>query len=102
MKPWIVCAANRHKEDHSSILLGVRHCDGFMANFKDNLMIANEEAYRLEFDYETGWEQGFIDQFGNFYNRQEAWVVAEANGQIKRRVGGDTANGGTLYSENLY
>lgn len=47
-------------------------------------------------------EQGFIDQHGAFMSRREAWEVAEAAGQIIRRVGGDEADGGTLYSENLY
>lgn len=47
-------------------------------------------------------EQGFIDQRGQFMNRQQAWLVAVAAGQILRRVGGDSANGGTLYSENIY
>lgn len=49
-----------------------------------------------------GAEQGFVDQRGVFLSREEAWRVAEAAGQIRRRVGGDTRNGGTLYSENLY
>lgn len=44
-------------------------------------------------------EQGFIDQHGNFYSREEAWKIAQANGQIIRRVGGDE---GRLFSENLY
>jgi hypothetical protein len=35
-------------------------------------------------------------------NRLEAWEVAWAAGQIIKRVGNDTMNGGTLYSENLY
>lgn len=48
------------------------------------------------------WDAGFIDQFGNFHTRTEAWKIAEAAGQIFRRCGGDTVNGGTLYSENLY
>jgi hypothetical protein len=47
-------------------------------------------------------DQGFIDQFGKYYTRTEAWKIAEAMGQIRYRCGGDTANGGTLYSENLY
>ena len=47
-------------------------------------------------------EQGFIDRFSKFHNREEAWKIAEAAGQIRRRVGGDTINGGTLFSENLY
>lgn len=46
--------------------------------------------------------QGFIDQYGVFMTRTEAWQVALAAGQIRYRCGGDTANGGTLYSENLY
>ena len=46
--------------------------------------------------------QGFIDQNGIFMTRTEAWQVALAAGQIRYRCGGDTANGGTLYSENLY
>jgi hypothetical protein len=44
-------------------------------------------------------EQGFIDQRGNFVDRKTAWNIAEANGQIIRRVGNDQP---VLYSENLY
>lgn len=43
--------------------------------------------------------QGFIDQHGEFLNREDAWKVAEDAGQIIRRVGGD---GRRLFSENLY
>ena len=43
-------------------------------------------------------EQGFIDQFGNFYNRQEAWIIAEKHKQIKP----DYSIKGTLFSEDLY
>lgn len=48
--------------------------------------------------------QGFIDQFNNFYTRKEAWIIAETNGQIIRRVGGDMSldGEGKLFSENLY
>jgi len=90
----IVCAANQHLAT-KHLLIGVRHWDGFMHNQKEELMAA--ERY--------GWvasEQGFINQKGEFLSRVEAWKVAEAAGQIIRRVGGDTADGGTLYSENLY
>ena len=52
--------------------------------------------------YLVNWEDGFIDQFGTFFNRQQAWKIAEKRDQIIRRVGGDIAHGGTLYSENLY
>lgn len=46
-----------------------------------------------------GAEQGFIDQFGEFMTRKEAWTVAEAAGQIKYPK--DYCKG-TLYSEDLY
>lgn len=43
-------------------------------------------------------QQGFIDQWGRFMDRKEAWRVAEAAGQILYEV----SSPGTLYSENLY
>lgn len=89
MQQRIVCAAN-YKDGF--MLCGVRHWDQLMrAQF---LLVHDRLSYQ--------WEQGFIDNRGNFLTRQEAWKVAEAAGQIIRRVGGDEANGGTLYSENLY
>ena len=39
--------------------------------------------------------QGFTDQYGNFLNRQEAYVIAKAAGQIIR----EDITPGTLYSE---
>ncbi len=48
-------------------------------------------------------EYGFCtNRFDEFVTRQEAWKIAEAAGQIRYRCGGDDADGGTLYSENLY
>lgn len=89
----VVCAANRYQ---NRIVLGARHFDRVMHAHIDLLpSIAMP-------DYASQWEQGFIDQHGIFMNRTEAWKVAEAAGQIRRRVGGDTADGGTLFSENLY
>lgn len=86
IKTWIVCAANRHKET-GIIFCGARHFD--------NVMRGQIKAAGLN---GIGHEQGFIDQFSRFYTREEAWIIAETNGQIKRKVSGD----GTLYSENLY
>lgn len=82
----IVCAANYDREDNS-VVLGIRHYDN---NMRSSDMIS------------THTEQGFVDQRGLFLTRTEAWPVALAAGQIRRRVGGDDADGGTLYSENLY
>lgn len=85
----VVCAAIKHPQS-GAVIAGPRHFDGVMrATIGKSL-----EWYEAE--------QGFIDQHGNYLSRTEAWKVAEAAGQILRRCGGDTANGGTLYSENLY
>lgn len=46
--------------------------------------------------------QGFVDRFGDFHSRTDAWKIAHAANQIKHRCGGDDTNGGTLFSENLY
>ena len=86
----IVCAANRAKFT-GEVVIGVRHYDGFM-----------DIQYETRPSYGDPVEQGFIDQYGNFVSRTEAWIIADAANQIIRRVGGDDADGGTLYSENLY
>lgn len=85
----IVCAANLYA--CGTVVTSARHHDALM----------NKTAKALGLKG-TPREQGFIDQFGNFLSRCDAWVIAEAQGQIRRRVGGDSTNGGTLYSENLY
>ena len=84
----VVCAANRYGD---TLLLGARHWDKQMHAQADAIGFV-----RANYERE---EQGFIDQYGVFMTRQEAWDVAKAAGQIIRRVGGDE---GCLYSENLY
>lgn len=46
--------------------------------------------------------QGFLTSKYRFVDRIEAWKIAVEQNQIVRRVGNDTEDGGTLYSENLY
>jgi hypothetical protein len=46
--------------------------------------------------------QGFVTDRGRYVDRQEGWKIAEAAGQIIARCGGDTTDGGTLYSENVW
>jgi DNA-binding PucR family transcriptional regulator len=94
----IVCAANRYLLT-GQIVIDIRHFDGLMIKQIDSI---RELELNKQGDHDDKWEQGFIDQHGKFLQRTRAWKVAEAAGQIIRRVGGDTANGGTLYSENLY
>lgn len=81
----IVCAANRNRES-GRIICGARHWDNIM------------RASLLPGEKFTGWDQGFIDQFGDFLTREEAWEVASEQEQIRREV----SSPGTLYSENLY
>ena len=89
----IVCAAVRTKDGH--IVAGVRHFDNIM-----------RQQIGIAFHHEWDWnDQGFLDRFGNFLTREEAWKVAEEAKQIKYRVGSDWNNVtgvGTLFSENLY
>lgn len=94
----IVCAANRHIFSHF-IVLGIRHFDDHMIQQIDLKRECNPNEGG---DQDWRWEQGFVDQHGKFLDRNQAWQIAQAAGQIIRSVGGDTANGGTLYSENLY
>ena len=91
MQRVIVCAAMRDTKT-GKVICSVRHWD----ELSRQRFNSQEEA--MDFDD----EQGFVDNKYQFLTRTEAWQVAEAAGQIKRRCGGDTADGGTLYSENLY
>lgn len=95
----IVCAALRYPD--GTIVIGPRHFDSTMQAQMHRLTV--ETTY---VDYRYGIasrpEQGFIDQNGDFLDRRNAWIEAEKCEQIRKRVGGDTINGGTLFSENLY
>lgn len=88
----VVCAACRSPDKHFMVV-GPRHWDNTMLEQIRNMIFSG---------YTNDWQQGFIDQFGDYLTRQEAWVIANERQQIIRRVGGDDKDGGTLYSENLY
>lgn len=88
--PRIVCAACRYPDGF--IVCAPRHGDPLMRDLTPALY--KHQHYMAE--------QGFIDQHRRFYSRTRAWKIAEANGQIRRRCGGDDTDGGTLFSENLY
>lgn len=45
-------------------------------------------------------EQGFIDQHGMFYTREQAYRIASANNQLIRETGYGVKD--KLYSEDLY
>jgi hypothetical protein len=104
-RPWIVCAANRYGD---TIITGARH--------HDNIMRAAVAAIGGSFDAQDhdAWkrghsvlmsrvpeggreEQGFIDQFGRFYDREEAMQLALQNDQVNNHKGERF-----LCSEHLY
>lgn len=87
--PWIVCAANRDKES-GLIVCAPRHYDPTM-----RAIIKATGIPPLNFSE----EQGFVDQWGNFFTRKQALDLVNLNGQMRRRCGGDEYQ---LYSENLY
>jgi hypothetical protein len=85
----IVCAANRMAD--GMVVMGIRHCCPVMQiNFK-------KMGYSI--DDIVASESGFIDNYGRYLTRQEAYKIAEEKGQY--RPWGDH-NPGVLYSEDLY
>lgn len=98
IKPRIVCAACKHADGR--IVCGPRHFDETM--WRQILDVPTLDYNKPPTDVKKGWskaEQGFIDQFGNFYTREKAWPIAFINGQVIRDADWQT---GSLHSEHLY
>lgn len=92
----VVCAANRYYG--TVIVAGARHCDSVMRTVTPYLI----EPYSA-----ANVEQGFINTWGEFLTREEAWMVASYNDQIIKIVGSQDVDnigvyGTELFSENLY
>ena len=114
--PRIVCAANRLTfidrtgNTQQLTIAGARHMDSVMHPIRRLLM--NEiQGIRHRYDGKItegvgmppntiSEEQGFIDQHGQFYTREQAFVIATANNQIRRKTGGVDSK--QLFSEDLY
>ena len=89
MEERIVSAANRSPE--GLVVMCVRHgCDLFFGVVDQ--MFDEDNCY-------LDWEQGFVTNKYRFVSREEAWIIAEKQGQIIRDH--DLCIG-TLYSEHLY
>lgn len=82
---YIVCAACRNFDGR--IICGPRHFDNTM---REQI----KAAEGLKHWQNGGCDQGFVDQYGRFYSRKEAWIIAEKNGQIRHP---DVSTRGTLY-----
>lgn len=76
----------------TTIIASPRHFDSICRRIIEQIEQDNPEWW-----YDA--EQGFVDQFGNFLTRKEAWVVAVRQNQIIRD---HNLCVGTLYSEHLY
>lgn len=87
----IVSAANRYKD---IIVMGPRHYS--------NLMVTQCEAYGgipvLKAYAGEDYEQGFVDQYGTFYDRVTAKKIAIKRGQLRYP---DKAPGKELFSEGI-
>ncbi len=87
-KRSIVCAACLYKD---ILVVGVRHYSTTMQN-----QILALGGYDLLREYAgVQYIQGFVDQFGIFYTREEAAVIAWEAKQTSRKLDG-------LTSEDLY
>ncbi len=96
----IVCAAIRAAD--GSVLIGIRHYSADMH--------AQIEARRdgAKFNHRLDHDQGFVDQYGRFLSREEAFALAYENGQITHPqacspgLNDKGENVMKLYSEGLY
>jgi len=91
-KQIVVCSAIRQ---NGVTVCGARHFDRGMVHTIRSL----DGSCMMKLG--TAWEQGFIDQFGKFLTREEAFQVVKNNGQPfdSKRNGGSKIK---LYSEGLY
>ena len=89
--------------ENGDIVVGIRH---FSRDMREIMSKAYGEGYHLLVK-----TQGFVDQYGKFYDRQEAWKIADKMGQIRRTTGWESLSNprpanvgdeGMLFSENLY
>jgi len=98
-KQVVVCAACRRGD---IIIAGARHFDKVMLSQIKAIDAPYNDAPYNFLGGKAVWEQGFIDQFGDFLTREEAMIVAVDGGQkvdIERGCGGLKD---TLFSEGLY
>jgi hypothetical protein len=91
----VVCAAIRAWD--GSVLVGLRRDSPDMHAQIDARWDGDKFRQRLDEN------QGFVDQYGVFMTREEAYRVAEAAGQIAYpEPCGQGLDGPKLYSEGLY
>lgn len=91
----VVCAAIRAAD--GAVLLGVRH---YSPDMHEQIAARRDGK---KFQQRHGEDQGFVDQWGRYMNREEAYRVAYEQGQLYAwRACGNGLEGRKLYSEGLY
>ncbi len=89
-KQFIVCAACQYEY---IVLCSARHWDILM---KIQLRNLNKLGAELKMSF---FEEGFIDQFGDFIERKEAYIIAKKSGQLNLERNVSHIR---LFSEGLY
>lgn len=91
----IVCAANRFKlKDGGTLVIpATRHYS------KDMGAVIKAVEDKLVTRFVCDDDQGFVDQYGNYWTREEAMIIATYAGQVRIERGGSEKE---LYSEDLY
>lgn len=91
----VVCAAIRAAD--GELLLGIRHYSKDMRRQIEMRIDGHKFKHRHDED------QGFVDQWGEWISRMDAFSLAKENNQIVRPEGvGQGLDGMKLYSEGLY
>ena len=91
----VVCAAIRAAD--GELLLGIRH---YSADMRRQITARHDGE---KFKHRHDEDQGFVDQRGVFMSREDAYIVADEQGQVwDWKACGDGLNGRKLYSEGLY
>ena len=94
-KRRVVCAAIRAAD--GSLLLGIRHYSRDMHEQIEQRKDGHKFTHRNDED------QGFVDQYGVYMTREEAYRVASEAGQVVYpSLCGGALDGPKLYSEGLY
>ena len=94
---FVVCAANKYGDE---VIMGIRHHCPLMRGNMDARDKRDLKAGLDASDLNVMSCQGFVDQWGNWLSRDEAFNLVKATGQqINWERNGCNK---TLYSEGLY
>lgn len=88
----IVAAANRYG---NFVVAGSRH---FCVTMLGVIDLIGQDALHAYAGGAENEEQGFIDQYGTFHDREESAIIAVAAGQCKA----EDIRGGLLFSEEVW